>query len=267
MTLPLALAVRPKGALAEMCASGRVSHLLALTLTALHEMQTSSRTPYFDDLASQKPPYIPLRWSVAELEQLTGTSLLPPGVTAVDTANAVRTAYDEVVLPVVAELDAAYVPALTFDAFTRALAWVVSRGLQGRVAYQVERPTLPYLPADGPPSGGGPFLLPLVDLVNHSHLAAERCCTKLERSATQPETLEMCASRDVAIGDELLHSCACGKAHPTACRPRSSTHVSTRRADRSAACVSCVRVQTAPSEVLSSFGRMASLPPHRRPTC
>jgi len=117
------------------------------------------------------------------------------------------------VLPIMEKLGKDYMPdsVRNLEAFRPALAWVMSRGLQGSLCYEYGKTCIcPTLSADAPRSEAvGPFFAPLFDLLNHTSVEAERC-TKLARGENQ--TLEIHAHRDLEAGEEILWSYG---PHPT----------------------------------------------------
>ena len=147
--IPASLKIEPTGKLAELVESKEISHLLALVLTFRHDWLYAHPTPpFYSDLFNQSAPRLPFFWPVDELERLVGTSLLPPGVTPADAVREMQTAFDEIVVPAAKLVnDPEFVPK-NVDQIKTALAWVVSRGLQGRVHYEHGKPLLPYLAAD-----------------------------------------------------------------------------------------------------------------------
>lgn len=219
LRLPFALVVRPAARLIELCKRGECSTVMALALTVLHELRVASpRTPYFEDLSAAAPPLVPLLWAEADLLHLAGTSLLPLGsgepqvaarAAAAEAKAAAHAAFEEDVQPLMAAVGEDYLPssASTMPAFEEALACVVSRGLQGRLSYELGRAIFwPCLHANGPPgSDVGPFLLPIMDLLNHTSEAA-LVCTTLARMDKGGNAFQMHASRDIAAGEEVLIS-------------------------------------------------------------
>ena len=211
LRLPTAIAVRPASAFADLVRSGECSAMLALVLTAMHEIHVvQPPTPFFAFLAATPPPLVPMLWDDEDIGLLAGTMLLPTGCTSADAADAARSAFEQDVQPVMEKMGQSFLPksVRTQAAFASALANVVSHALQGRVAYEHGSASLwPYLRADGPPTasqpgGAGPFLLPLLDQLNHSSDPSD-ICTRL---STNEGGFEMRALRDIAVGDELLHS-------------------------------------------------------------
>ena len=236
LRLPLSLAVRPSGHLRELCAENKITNVMALALILVHELfaDPSSRDPFFELLAASASPAVPLLWDRSTLHLLHGTALMgstaslrsaalggggakpgggpPSNVAGPDAAlAAAREAFATDVLPAMALAGEEYLPThiRTMRNFETALAWVTSRGLQGRLNYEVGCAGMwPYLRTDGPPSGVGPFMLPLFDLINHASDPSERC-THLERPTGEDGEpapyMEMRADRDVPVGEEVLH--------------------------------------------------------------
>ena len=224
LSLPATLAVRPVGKLADMVQLGQCSSLLALALTVLHELHVASpRSEFFEDLACMSLPSIPLlTWAPGDLSQLSGTSLLPAGVELEGVHGAADASFREDVLPIMMAVGEDYLPAACREprVFSEALALVVSRALQGRVSYE-QHSLWPYLRADGPPSaargGSGPFMLPLVDLLNHTSEPAARGTILAAAAhgaaggapadaASVGDGWEMRAERPLEAGEEVLHS-------------------------------------------------------------
>ena len=205
LKLPKALAVHPSDELAALVENNECNPFLALVLTALHEMHVSQdRSPYFAYFADSVPTdEHPLLWDAAAVGLLSG-SLLPPNLTAVDVEAAMGAAFERDVMPVMERLGEVYLPcaARALPTFVRTLALCLSHALHGRVAFELDSASLwPALGVDAP-DVAPPFLLPLFDRLNHSSNALERCT----RLVTTGDTFEMRAERDVAAGEELLHS-------------------------------------------------------------
>ena len=205
---PAELVFKPTGKLAELCASGECSRTLALALMVLHELHVASpRKPYFELLAATPPPDLPLLWEEADLERLSGSSLLPPGVTAAAVSDAAAAAFDEDVRPMVDVLGPAFLPpsVCTHRNLAVALSWVVSRSLRGRVSYELGA-LWPYLRADGPPGDSELIMLPLFDMLNHSVDVGRTTCTTLRAVvACDATAMEMVAERPLASGEEAVH--------------------------------------------------------------
>ena len=206
LRLPDSLAVRSGGVIAGLVASGECSRLLGLVLTLVHELFVAApRKPFFDLLAATTLPGIPCLWSAAERLHLTGTSLAPA------VAEDPRIIYQTDVLPWMHKLgDELFPPpARTQEAFETALSWALSRGFRGLVSYEIGH-NFPYLAADGPPPSaqGGPYMLPLVDLLNHSSDPAQLSTVlqSVELSGEIGRAFEMRAARDLRKDEEILHS-------------------------------------------------------------
>ena len=166
LRLPLSLAVRPSGHLRELCAENKITNVMALALIIVHELfaDPSSRDPFFELLAASASPAVPLLWDRSTLHLLHGTALMgptaslpsaalggagakpgggpPSNVAGADAAlAAAREAFATDVLPAMALAGEEYLPThvRTMRHFETALAWVTSRGLQGRLNYEVPR--------------------------------------------------------------------------------------------------------------------------------
>ena len=219
LRLPHSLAVRPLPQIATLVAGGECSGVLGLVLTLIHGLQlhggpSAATTPFFRDLAETELPGIPAFWLPSERAHLTGTTL--------DSANAAEDGakiFERDALPMMERLGAGLFPpqARTLVAFEAALSWVTSRGFRGRVSYEIGH-LFPYLAADGPPSReDGPYMLPLVDLVNHTSDPSQ-LTTVLAKVGGEGRAIgggdddaacccfEMRAARDLQAGEEVLHS-------------------------------------------------------------
>jgi hypothetical protein len=207
LRLPDSMAVRPLGGpIAALVAHGECSQLLGLVLTLVHELFVAApRKPFFALLAATPLPRVPCLWSAAERLHLVGTSL------ALAVAEDPCAIYETDVLPWMQKLGEELFPpaARTQAAFEAALSWALSRGFRGLISYEMGH-NFPYLAADGPPPSaqGGPYMLPLVDLLNHSSDPAllSTVLKSVELEGEGGRAFEMRASRDLCEGEEVLHS-------------------------------------------------------------
>lgn len=216
LRLPMALAVRPSPQLMDLVSSRKCSSLVALALTVLHELKVQNpRLPFFEDLATNPLPTIPSLWDETDLVHIDGTSLINNGQTPADAACATKSSFVEHVLPLMQMLGEEFLPKKvhTQKFFGDALAWCISRALQGRLSFEQGGASLwPYLGADGPETslqnGAGMFLLPLFDLINHSTENKDRCTTltRVDGDKDGSDAFEMRAHRDLAANEEVLHS-------------------------------------------------------------
>eukprot|EP01044_Picomonas_judraskeda_P011348 COSAG03_NODE_1536_length_3911_cov_2.531742_4_plen_481_part_00 len=204
LRLPDSLAVRPSGAIAALVAGGECSPLLGLVLTLVHELFVAApRKPFFELLAATFLPGLPCLWSAAERLHLAGTSLAPA------VAEDPRIIHETQVLPWMQKLGEKLFPpaARTQAAFETSLSWALSRGFRGIVSYEMGH-NFPYLAADGPPPSaqGGPYMLPLVDLLNHSSDPGLLSTVLKSVELESGRAFEMRAARDLREGEEVLHS-------------------------------------------------------------
>ncbi|GMI30547.1 hypothetical protein TeGR_g5452, partial [Tetraparma gracilis] len=218
LSLPGSLAIRPPAALSELVKTNGVSALLALILTVQHNLFVSeSPSPYFQDLSSSDTPPLPSSWTDADLQELAGTSLLPPPMTPAMVRATAKEAYETDVVAAMDKLPDSFLPATTRNKkdFQTALSWVCSRALQGRLNFEMGTGNLwPYLGTDGPPTAttrhgcNGMFLLPLFDLINHSTDVKKRGTelARVDGEAEGTDAWEMRATRDLAEGEEVLQS-------------------------------------------------------------
>ena len=215
LLVPQTLSIEPLPALNELVRRGETSRLLALTLTMLHGLHEESKSATYYALLKASPlPDTPLLWSAQDLAQLEGTSLLRGRAGAgADTAAAAAAAaaascFELDVLPIMERAGDAAVPkaSRTATSFTTALAWVMSRAVLGRVAYEFDEPRLwPYLRPDGPATDTHLRLLPVFDCINTSPEPAA-CNAKLVQPGSDLGGWEVRTLRPLKAGEEILIS-------------------------------------------------------------
>mmetsp|Transcript_14776 Transcript_14776/g.30414 ORF Transcript_14776/g.30414 Transcript_14776/m.30414 type:complete len:502 (-) Transcript_14776:13-1518(-) len=129
-------------------------------------------------------------WTSQEVSELKGTSLYLAVVKDRDN-NTFRKSFEDNVKPHIERLDVGkeIKARLTFDVFEQASKAVVTRGFNYGSS------------PSGAPSG--PYMIPLVDMLNHDHSPTRRSTT-LKRD--DEGNFYMDAERDIKEGEEILHS-------------------------------------------------------------
>eukprot|EP00793_Prasinoderma_coloniale_P000873 PRCOL_00004023-RA len=181
-----------------------LSGFVALALALMHEAALGDKSAAFEYLLSM-PAHVdsPIVWNDAERALLSATSVchdLAGG------KGAERALFERNVLPVVRAAGEELFPETKcgVDAFLRAAALVASRAFNA----QDHRQGTSADDASAPSSA--PYLIPGIDMLNHSVHASQRC-TRLAYSADGVATIRepaflLCADRRVRKGEELFNT-------------------------------------------------------------
>jgi len=177
----------------------------------------ANKSPY---LTSFPQSYETLwRWSEAEVDQfLAGTS--PPSTTVASSESwkldltALQQRYMQQIRPYLvhcriakdSQPDAYDLEHIEFQQFATACQVLSTRGFHMEAYKDGNKDSKK--PSFADPSYSGPFLLPVMDMLNHASKSMGQTCTTLQRQTTAVagDSFVMVAERNIAVGEEIFHS-------------------------------------------------------------